>query len=544
MPSTLSTMLLHTRGGTHQLTVRVAASFFVRLIGLMFSRPLPADHALLLTCCNSVHTGFMRYPIDVVYLSREGIVTRCISGLVPWRMTAAGRAATAGTRTVHTLELPAGSLDRYALAPGDRLEWMAETVDIPRALAAVPRRQQGAALVEFAVVGPLLTLIGMALLQYGMLFFAKNQHNHAAFMAARAGSMRNADLGKVRQAYAQALIPAYGGGRNVQELAESYAKALADVSAHTRIELLNPSKQSFDDWNDQGLQQSLGKGKRVIPNGGLANKSAGDIRANSGQNIHDANLIKLRITHGYEPKVPLIGPVYARYLRWLDDGKDPFYTAQVAAGRIPLVTGVTLQMQSDAIEPNSPVSLPGDGNGTQSNGTGTSTDTSSKQPPKCLTVGCTVESGDSTSTQPSGNGDGTGTVNGSGCQSVTSNSVQSDILFGFDSATLSDAGKQELDKELAQIQNEDLSQVTSLSVIGYTDQLGSDAYNQDLSLRRAEAVRDYLQSKGVSIPIDVEGRGASDPQVQLSQCPASGQAQRDCLAPNRRVVFVPNKKVS
>jgi Flp pilus assembly protein TadG len=43
--------------------------------------------------------------------------------------------------------------------------------------------QRGSAMIEFAVVAPIITLLGLALLQYAMLFFAKNQINHAGFMA-------------------------------------------------------------------------------------------------------------------------------------------------------------------------------------------------------------------------------------------------------------------------------------------------------------------------------------------------------------------------
>lgn len=220
-------------------------------------------------------------------------------------------------------------------------------------------------MIEFAVVGPVLTLLGLALLQYGLLFFAKNGFNHAAFMAARAGAVDNASLASVQQAYVRALVPLYGGGRNSAELAQAYARAQADVNANLRIELLNPTKESFDDWNEPALQQAVGQGRRVIPNGNLAFKDPGEVRNRSGQNIHDANLIKLRFTQGYTLPVPLVRQLYSQYLKWLDPGTDAFHTSMVAAGRIPVVTHVTLQMQSDAIEPDRPVSMPGLGNSGQ-----------------------------------------------------------------------------------------------------------------------------------------------------------------------------------
>ena len=249
------------------------------------------------------------------------------------------------------------------------------------------KRQRGAAMLEFAVVGPVIMLLGLAILQYSMLFFAKNQINYATFMAARAGSMSNASQSEIQQAYTKALIPLYGGGQNSTELAAAYAKAGADVAGHTRIELLNPTKESFDDWNDPGLQSTIGHGKRVIPNGGQSYKDPKAIGAASGQSIQDANLIKLRITQGYEPKIPLIRSIYTRYLQWLDTHTDAFNTAQINSGRIPVVSHVTLQMQSDAIEPGNPVSTPGPGNGGNPHDPG-DPPVSHEPPPRCLTMSC------------------------------------------------------------------------------------------------------------------------------------------------------------
>ena len=250
------------------------------------------------------------------------------------------------------------------------------------------RHQRGSALLEFTVVGPLLTVLGLATLQYGMLFFAKNQINHASFMAARAGSTGNANLNAVTQAYARALVPLYGGGQTSAELAAALNKASADVGAHTRIELLNPTQESFSDWNDPALQAALATGaNKVIPNSNQAFKDQ-HFGAASGQTIQDANLIKLRITQGYEPKVPIVAGIYRTYLKWLDPGTDAFHSQLVAAGRIPVVTSVTLQMQSDAIEGN-PISMPGPGNGGNPVNPG-DPPVVSTPPPNCATVGCSV----------------------------------------------------------------------------------------------------------------------------------------------------------
>ena len=82
-----------------------------------------------------------------------------------------------------------------------------------------------------------------------------------------------------------------------------------------------------------------------------------------------------------------------------------------------------------------------------------------------------------------------------------------------------------------------LSQVTKLDVVlvtGHTDRLGTDAYNQKLSERRADAVRDYLVSKGVDkAKIETIGMGEKQPVVQCDQ--KAMKALIECLQPNRRV---------
>lgn len=105
------------RGGEIPLQIEVADSFVSRFRGLMLRGPLatePLIQSLLLISCSSIHTAFMRYAIDVVYLDRKGEVTRCVPDLKPWR-------ASAAPSSTHTLELPAGSIDRLGITPGCRL---------------------------------------------------------------------------------------------------------------------------------------------------------------------------------------------------------------------------------------------------------------------------------------------------------------------------------------------------------------------------------------------------------------------------------------
>jgi len=384
--------VLHTRSGVHSLVIRLADTFPSRFRGLMLAAPLPCDQGLLITRCCSVHTFLMRYALDLVYLDKTGLVVKCVPMLRPWRYSLGGARSigNGGVRASHVLELQSGSIERLEVRLGDRLESPTLQDGAEGQSARVfASREHGSAMIEFALVGPVITLLGMAILQYSLLFFAKNQINYAGFMAARAGAMTNANIDSVKQAYVRALIPLYGGGKDSEELKQAFDRAAKDVSASVRIELLNPAKESFDDWQDETLRETIGNGRRVIPNSGLAFRNPSVIGTNSGQSIQDANLIRIRITHGYEMKVPLINNVVQFMLSWSDDGSNPFISELYRNHRIPVVSHVTLQMQSDAVEPDAPASLPGAGEDSvpQDSG-GTAADT--RLPPSCLTIGCTV----------------------------------------------------------------------------------------------------------------------------------------------------------
>jgi uncharacterized membrane protein (UPF0127 family) len=83
--------------------------------GLLGRRGLESGEGLLLRPAASIHTLFMRFPIDVVFVARDGEVLKVVAALPPWR-TAAARGAKA------VIELPAGEADRRGIHPGLRLD--------------------------------------------------------------------------------------------------------------------------------------------------------------------------------------------------------------------------------------------------------------------------------------------------------------------------------------------------------------------------------------------------------------------------------------
>ncbi|HAG2475545.1 TPA: porin OmpA [Salmonella enterica] len=114
--------------------------------------------------------------------------------------------------------------------------------------------------------------------------------------------------------------------------------------------------------------------------------------------------------------------------------------------------------------------------------------------------------------------------------------LKSDVLFNFNKSTLKPEGQQALDQLYSQLSNLDPKD-GSVVVLGFTDRIGSDAYNQGLSEKRAQSVVDYLISKGIpSDKISARGMGESNP-VTGNTCDnvKPRAALIDCLAPDRRV---------
>lgn len=76
-----------------ELRVERASTFWSRLKGLMGRRSLGPNQGLFIAPCNSVHTAFMRFPIDLVFIDRKGEVLQVTHHLQPWRVATCLKAA-------------------------------------------------------------------------------------------------------------------------------------------------------------------------------------------------------------------------------------------------------------------------------------------------------------------------------------------------------------------------------------------------------------------------------------------------------------------
>ncbi len=112
--------------------------------------------------------------------------------------------------------------------------------------------------------------------------------------------------------------------------------------------------------------------------------------------------------------------------------------------------------------------------------------------------------------------------------------LAADALFDFDKATLRDEGKAKLDKLAGDIKGIKLEVIIA---VGHADRFGTDAYNQKLSEKRAEAVKAYLVAKGIEPNrVYTEGKGEKQPVTKPDQCKgAKSKKTIACLQPDRRV---------
>jgi OOP family OmpA-OmpF porin len=112
--------------------------------------------------------------------------------------------------------------------------------------------------------------------------------------------------------------------------------------------------------------------------------------------------------------------------------------------------------------------------------------------------------------------------------------VAADALFDFNKATLRPEGMKKLDEVAAKSNSLVLEVVIA---VGHADRIGSAAYNQKLSEKRAAAVKDYMVSKGIPANrVYTEGKGSKQPVTKPDQCKGPKSAKViACLQPDRRV---------
>lgn len=107
-------MIVDGTHGVHHFVIAVAGSTFLRMRGLLWRPQLQRHEGMLLRACNSIHTFGMKYPIDVVFLRRDGCVLKVFESVLPRRIRGHLRAQC-------VLELAAGMAAASGIHPGVRV---------------------------------------------------------------------------------------------------------------------------------------------------------------------------------------------------------------------------------------------------------------------------------------------------------------------------------------------------------------------------------------------------------------------------------------
>jgi len=217
-----------------------------------------------------------------------------------------------------------------------------------------PNRSRGVSLVEFAIIFPIALVLVLGIVQIGLIYIGKINLNHATFMAARRGAVENGTKASIRGSLQSGLIPFYQNvtdGNVGTRLIAAKTKAVADSLFFLQVERLSPAVSAM---NDFGV--TVG-GKKQIPNDNLAFRNSA-VGGSSGASIQDANLLKIKVTYGYELKVPLMAKVLRTVMCGTNFGVPAIFGSPglpvlssnclkyYSFGRIPMVSYAIVQMQS------------------------------------------------------------------------------------------------------------------------------------------------------------------------------------------------------
>ncbi len=218
----------------------------------------------------------------------------------------------------------------------------------------------GQSMVEFVIVLPVMMMLILAIIQFGLIYKAKITLNYAAYQTARAGTLNNASLETMNLAFSSNMAPLYttsyfnmdssgnctssfaatDSARNTRlggkEITENGLRGILDANinnfdsekvlcarkvvnrqiddGYVRISVVNPSPTSFSNFGVDGYYDSNDDGNystvNMIPNDNLMYRDPTVIASgSSGQSIQDANLLKIHVGYCYELIIPFINRI-------------------------------------------------------------------------------------------------------------------------------------------------------------------------------------------------------------------------------------------
>lgn len=224
------------------------------------------------------------------------------------------------------------------------------------------QKQKGASVTEILVVTPLVVLLGMIGIQYALMYNAKTNITYASYEAARAGAINNADPQAIENGLLKGLLPLLSTKLKSEGIKVDTTNLLTatvqsklaleklkfDEARFMKIEIISPNEAAFNACNNVQLQKILNTTNKVIPNkhNDIQNYKCSDPNIS----ISQANVLKLRITYGYKPKIPLAKDMFVSIASFVRGSQEKFDLKLLASDRIPITVDVSAQMLSPAVE--------------------------------------------------------------------------------------------------------------------------------------------------------------------------------------------------
>lgn len=190
--------------------------------------------------------------------------------------------------------------------------------------------QAGQSMSEFVVILPVLLLLALGAVQFGLLYQAKATLNLAAFEAARAGALNHGRMDAMRGGLANGLRPLFTYGPDAKQVIEGFHAAKAEAaSSFVAIEIINPDPESVRYWHGN------------IPNVNLRYSIE---RTPRGLSIQDANLLKIEVSYCHPLKVAFVNRSIATLMGF---GAGKFEERCLKALRLPLKAQAVVRMQTN-----------------------------------------------------------------------------------------------------------------------------------------------------------------------------------------------------
>lgn len=199
-----------------------------------------------------------------------------------------------------------------------------------RRKTALSGASRGQSLTEFIIVLPVLLLLVLGAIQFGLIYHAKATLNRATFEAARAGALNQGKEAAMTLGLANGLRPLFTYNTDHDQVIGGFNTARQEANTYARVEVINPNQEAIRYWKERIPNDNLSYSRDATP---------------TGITLQDANLLKIKVTYCYSLQILLLRNTIVSLARIVDT--DPFNNSCYDAYRLPLVAQGVVRMQSD-----------------------------------------------------------------------------------------------------------------------------------------------------------------------------------------------------